>query len=593
MARLLCDIEADGLLMPATKVWCIVLRDVDTHEIFPYGPDQIQEGITHIKEADELIGHNISLYDLPLLQRLYGLEWEDFKVVDTMIWSRLLEPDRLGGHSLESWGQRLGCKKIEFKKFDAYSEDMMTYCIQDVAVNYQVWKSLEVEVRKYERALEIEHKFAYIIAQQILNGFRLDVDRTHKLLKELENEYNGHYNKLREVLPKKRIETHFNGVRDSGRLIDVDENGYRYTTPKNGIIKYAEWKYKEANPNSRPQLVQFLEEKYNWKPKKKTKAGAPKLDEEVLQTLDYPEAKLISDMFIAGKKIGLINGPGGWLKHLYGDRTHGSVITCGAVTGRCRHSKPNMAQIPKPKKDPRMRQCWIPKEGWTLVSCDADALEARCLAHYAAYFDGGDLVRRTLSGQYHEDNQKACGFKERETAKTFLYALVFGSKEWNLGRVALTETPGKTLNRQAQKEMGLELREILLETMPGLKKVIEYITLRYNDLGYLNGLDGRKLWIRKPDKLLSPLIQSAGSVVMKVTKINFWNSMRSAGYVHGVDFGLVGDVHDEGLWECPEEIAERSIDIFNESIEQAGVELDTKCPMAAKGAYGANWALIH
>jgi hypothetical protein len=53
--------------------------------------------------------------------------------------SRLLNPILENGHSLRSWGKRLGNYKDDFKDFDGgLTEEMVSYCKQDVSVTEDI-----------------------------------------------------------------------------------------------------------------------------------------------------------------------------------------------------------------------------------------------------------------------------------------------------------------------------------------------------------------------------------------------------------------------------------------------------------------------
>lgn len=628
MSKLFLDLEADGLLINASTVHCIVLKDQKTSEIFQYGPDQIQEGVKHLKGADLLIGHNISLYDLPLLQRLYDLDWEDIPVADTMIWSRLLNPDRLGGHSLGAWGQYLGHAKDDFKKtfhdkydyyeeireevkgsqvlkkvlvkpnpFEKYTPEMGAYCVQDVEVTETLHDHLLPKISKYSEALSLEHKFAYIISQQILNGFTLDITFTLNLLKGFKDEYTQLYNKLSETLPPIRIDGMYNTVKRDGRLIDKTADGFRYITPKTELVKEHIWKYKEANPQSRQQLVDFFITKYGWRPTKKTEKGEWAIDESVLETMPYPEAQDVKQMFYLNKKIAMIDGPGGWLKFVTPEgRVHGGMITTGAVTGRARHSKPNMANISR-RRGIEMREAWVPREGWDLISCDADQLEARCLAHFTTPYDDGDLRHLILEGDLHAQNRDYCGFQPgkpgRETAKTFLYAMMYGGGNLKLGSIVASETPDMTFGPNQLISKGKKARDAISDSMYGLKALNKVLNMTLQQRDYLIGLDGRPLHIRSQHAALNTLLQSAGALIMKQCLIYFWGLCKKAGYIHSVDWGLVANVHDEAVLECRAEISQDMVQLFSEAMVLTERHFSFKCPLTAEGKIGPNWRSVH
>ena len=72
MSRYCFDIETDGLLDDITRVHCVVLKDIDTTEIFKYGPLEVLTALDKITQASLLIGHNIIGYDIPALVKFYN-----------------------------------------------------------------------------------------------------------------------------------------------------------------------------------------------------------------------------------------------------------------------------------------------------------------------------------------------------------------------------------------------------------------------------------------------------------------------------------------------------------------------------------------
>ena len=115
---LVFDIETDDL--KATKIWCIVCQNPDTGEIFKFDPDQIDEGCKLLLSADRLIGHNIVGFDIPVIRKLTGVDLSHIEVLDTLVLSRLFNPVREGGHSLEAWGYKLRFPKIDFEDYLNY-----------------------------------------------------------------------------------------------------------------------------------------------------------------------------------------------------------------------------------------------------------------------------------------------------------------------------------------------------------------------------------------------------------------------------------------------------------------------------------------
>jgi len=101
MKTLVFDIETNGL--DPSKIWCIATVDADTGDLKSYGPDKLVDAVQFLQSADKLVGHNIIGYDIPVIKKLMDVDLSKHaKIVDTLVLSRLFNPVREGGHSLES-----------------------------------------------------------------------------------------------------------------------------------------------------------------------------------------------------------------------------------------------------------------------------------------------------------------------------------------------------------------------------------------------------------------------------------------------------------------------------------------------------------
>ena len=147
------------------------------------------------------------------------------------------------------------------------------------------------------------------------------------------------------------------------------------------------------------------------------------MDEDILASLPWPECGKLVEYLELLKIIGMLaEGKNGWLKLVGTDgRIHGKVITNGAVTGRCTHNSPNLAQIPAHGKyGPECRALFAAPPGQVMVGADASGLELRMFAHYLAAYDDGAYGKVILEGDIHTANQKAAGLETRDNAKTFI-----------------------------------------------------------------------------------------------------------------------------------------------------------------------------
>src|SRR3989339_520973 len=173
MSTYICDLEADGLLNKATRIWCIVARDYDTDEVFTFKPHQIKEGLNFLSEADKTVWHNGILFDIPLIQKLdSSFTYKD--IDDTFILSSLFNPDRpippgaKGGHSIEAWGIRFGVAKPKHEDWSKYSDEMLHRCIKDTRIGKLTYQYLQEERNKWdwELAIKIEYTIAKLQAEQ-------------------------------------------------------------------------------------------------------------------------------------------------------------------------------------------------------------------------------------------------------------------------------------------------------------------------------------------------------------------------------------------------------------------------------------------
>ena len=599
--KLVFDVECDNLLFEATTVHCIVAKDIETGEVFTFSSleSNIKQGVSFLEEADLLIGHNIINYDIPVLKRLYGFRmyYSDVKkVVDTLIASQLDNADRFGGHSLSNWGQIIGFPKSEVDGFEECTPEMIEYCKRDVELNKIVFDHLKEYLQSYYDSFLLELKFAWIIQKQIEAGFTLDVPKVTELYNILQTEHSQLYDVMKDTLPKVKDKTHFRKVVKEDNLLDVSGNEYTYTTPKTGKIVTKEFKFDEPNPTSRTQLVDFFTDK-GWVPQEFTDKGTAKISESILKGMPYPEAANFSRLFRLQKQMGMIkNERGGWLNYLDKDnRVHGHVRTCAANTRRCCHASPNLAQVDK--KDKRMREVWIPKKGWKLVGCDASGLELRLLGHYLAPFDGGSFSYKASLPKdkfdIHADNQKIIGLKQRDSAKTFIYALIYGAGNKKLGDVALKDMGTHGGTDEVLYKEGSILRERVIQDFEGYAKLMKAVKGKLKTEGHLRAVDGGRLNPRSDYSALNLLIQSAGAIVMKKALIIFYEDCLSQAFVHGVDYNLVANVHDEVQIECKPEHSERLGKIASEAIRKAGKDLKLKVDLDAEYVVGDNWSMTH
>ena len=586
--RLIFDIETNGFLSEATKIHSIVIKDIDTKQLYSYHGDKIGRGLYLLSGASLLVGHNILKFDIPVINKLYPEYKIEGDVFDTLLVSRLIWTNRkeldfqmkelplklAGRHSLEAWGYRLGLRKGEFAKtndFANWSEEMQKYCELDVEVTYEFWKLIQKQNYSQE-AIKLEHDFARCIYLQEAHGFHFDVASAKKLYASLANRRLELEKSLTSAFPKwqKYIGT-FIPKRDNRTL------GYKKDVP---VKRYKELTF---NPNSRDHISDRLMDK-GWKPKEFTPDGKPKVDESILSTLNFPEAKLLSEHFLIAKRIGMLaEGNNAWLKLQQDGKIYGSVITNGANTGRCTHQKPNVAQTPSVGV-PYGKECrslFIVPAGFRLIGCDASGLELRCLAHYLGAFDEGSFAKQLLDGDIHSYNQKQIGLPTRDMAKRVIYGVIYGIGDTRLGEVV-----GKSSSE------GKRIKTNLFKALPALKALRDNVIIATRNKKYLLGLDKRKLIPRSEHSSLNLLIQSCGALIIKMATIILHKKLKEKNYDKDT-CAMVAHVHDELQLQCKSAVADEVGTLAVQSIKDAGTHFNLRCELDAEYKIGNNWADTH
>ena len=589
------DIEANGFLDDVTKLWTASVSDGVSKASTVDIPTLLQT----LTAADTIVGHNVIGYDLPVLSKLYPeFRVDHGKVVDTLVLSRLLCPDlsntdrepgatatptKVGSHSLEAWGQRLGFEKMEWKHgFDKFHPDMPVYCQRDVDVTVRLHEYLLAEANDQPRAVELEHKVAWICAKQEQRGFPFDTQAANALVAQIHKEQLALELRLQDTFAP-----FFKRVPGEPFIPKRTTKGNADTTQPPGTWEGAPYSKVQRtifNPNSRQHIADRLHAIYGWKPKEFTPSGQAKIDETVLKNLPYPEAKLLARYLLLQKRYGyLVNEDNerGLLNHVNNGRIHGRVITNGAVTGRATHKV--IANLPRVKTEygPELRALFIPSADKVMVGVDMSGIELRLLAHFMSFYDAGEYGKHVCNEDIHVYHQNLIGLPTRDNAKTFIYALIYGAGDNKLGSITRPDA-----GSNEQRSAGRELRERMMKGLPAFAALKEAVGEAVNNQGYLRGLDNRKLHIRSEHAALNTLLQSAGAVLSKqwmveVDNLNYPTANQLIWY------------HDELQFEVSPEKADDFGKLVVECIQKAGDLFKIRVPLAGEYKIGNSWKECH
>jgi DNA polymerase-1 len=539
MKVLVLDIETN---LQHDTIWCCVCND----DVYT-DANGLQE---LIDSHDVIVGHNIIGFDGPVLSRVWGVQIPLSKVRDTLVMSRLWNPQLEGGHSLRAWGERLGDYKDEFTDFDGgLTTEMISYCKQDVHVTSLLYSKLTRELQHYGVSVDLEHRIAYIMKKQEDNGFKLNVPEAISLLAQLKDRMSFITDHLQNIFPP-IVEERWS-----------EKTGKRL---KDRVTVF--------NVGSRQQIAQRLQDR-GVKFTKKTEKGSIIVDEGTLKDIDLPEAQLIAEYLMIQKRVGLLDS---WIDNVKDDeRVHGRVITNGAVTGRMTHQKPNMGQIPSINSEygADCRKLWTVDDGNVLCGTDLAGIELRCLAHY---MQDDDWTEELLNGDIHQKNAEAAGIT-RPQAKTLIYATLYGAGPSKIGSIVGGGT-----------REGQEVLSRFYSNTPALSRLMEKVK-KVASKGYVPGLDGRRIIVRSEHAALNSLLQGCGAIIAKQWCIEAHKTFKRL----SLPVRQVAFVHDEIQIETAERYGEQVASIMITSARKAGEVLGFRCPVDAESKIGNNWFDTH
>lgn len=174
MRILTFDAEADGFVEEASVIHCIYAVDYYTGDKYlGYDRDDlvprsrkydmsIQDCVDIMSEYDVIIGHNIIKYDVDLIHKLTGVDLSSKILIDTLVISQTLNPDRelpngcptsvhnpvtnklelITPHSVAAWAYRFGDKKVAIHDWREFNADILKRCMGDVGIQEQILQEL-------------------------------------------------------------------------------------------------------------------------------------------------------------------------------------------------------------------------------------------------------------------------------------------------------------------------------------------------------------------------------------------------------------------------------------------------------------------
>lgn len=455
---LVFDVESDGFLEEATVVHVISAKAYPDGKLVSFYGDTLTDFFEYAKQFDVLCGHNAIDFDLPLLKKLHGFEWEwPRRVVDTLVMSRLQRPDRqlpphcldksVGPHSVEAWGYRLGRIKPGHEDWSVFSAEMLHRNREDVEIQCRILSTLieEGQGEGWENAHKLNARLFSLLKKQELCGWTFDVKAAQKGIETLDR-YMAMIDKavgprlpiISERLEKKDKEDGYSYVKKPFKQ-NGDKAKRVYEYMGNDVDQvwgaFSRVSFRRVDITARAETVSYLLargwEPLEWNYNKLTgEKTSPKLSKrEEFIGVETKEGKLIAKRVICRARRGILQG---WLASVRPDGRIPTPTNGMATTGRIKHAV--VVNVPSPSTKSffakHMRAVFIPQAGWVMIGCDSAGNQIRQLA---ARMQDDEFTKAVLFGKsddgtdLHSLNQRRASLETRTLAKNFFFRLT--SKE--------------------------------------------------------------------------------------------------------------------------------------------------------------------
>ena len=512
------------------------------------------------------IGQNIK-YDAHIFLNL-GIKMHGINE-DTMLMSYVINSNeshgmnklsqKYLGHECISYESLVGSgvKQLSFDQINI--NDALDYAAEDADVTFQLYHVLKDQLKKEKKLLAIYEKFEI---------------PSMKTLIEIER----------------------NGVLIDASLLNQQSQkiGEELINIENKAFELAGQPFNLASPK---QLREILFEKLQIKPLKKTPTGTPSTSEEVLQELakDYPLPKILLEYRTLAK-----------LKSTYTDklplminqstgRIHTSYNQAVAVTGRLASSDPNLQNIPiKSPEGRKIREAFIAKPDFSILSADYSQIELRILAHLSkdsgliqAFKDNKDIHTITASEIFNTKIEKITS-EQRRYAKIINFGLIYGMGAFGLAK-NLNITRGDAQNYIQE----------YFNKYPTVLQYMEESKQFAREHGYVETYFGRRLWLPEINSsnglrkagaeraAINAPMQGTAADLIKLAMIEVQQWIHANSNLKGQ---MIMQVHDELVFEVPN----TEVDIFIKEIPQIMqnvAKLDI--PLTVEIKAGKNWEEAH
>ncbi|XBQ17331.1 MAG: DNA polymerase I [Oceanicaulis sp.] len=539
-------------------------------------PDQLDEAeaLGRLKQILEdpailKIGQNFK-YDLAVFRR-YGIDPHPYD--DTMLLS-YVQGAGLHNHGMDALAERLldhkciafkevcgtGQKQISFEEVDL--PRATEYAAEDADVTFRLWELLKPTLGPaglstvYET---LERPMPGVLAQMELAGIKVDVAQLSRLSSDF-----------------------------AQKMAEAEEAAFEAAGRK-------------FNLGSPKQIGEILFGELGLPGGKKTKGGAWSTDAAVLDQL-AAEGHALPTALLTWRQFSK-------LKSTYSDalkeainrdtgRVHTSFSLAATTTGRLSSSEPNLQNIPiRTEEGRKIREAFIAEPGHVLVAADYSQIELRLLAHIAdvealkdAFRQGHDIHAMTASEMFGvplEDMDPMT----RRNAKAINFGIIYGISAFGLAN-----------NLGIGRDEAKAYIDAYFKKFPGIAAYMDAMKAEAKETGFVETIFGRRIHLpgirdKNPAmrqfaerQAINAPIQGAAADIIRRAMIRMQSALDSA----GLKARMLLQVHDELVFETPEDEADRLIEIVQETMSGAALPAaDLSVPLVVEAKAAKTWGQAH
>jgi len=518
--------------------------------------DDAIEAIKVILNA-KVVGQNLK-FDLSLLYNQYDVK-EIVPFADTMIMAWLLNPGtKVGLDALAKKFFRYEMKPFKemVKKGETFAnvdiESATFYAAEDAWMTFMLYGALDKAMslasidHLKDEAKNVEYPFINTLIAMERRGIKLDIEQLKVLQEKL-----------------------------SSRINELTKEIYMLCGS-------------EFNIKSTQQLGVILFQHLGLKGGKKTKTGYS-TNEAVLSSLkeEHEVIPKILEYRTTQKLLSTYAEPLLKLAKLdEQNRVYTSFLQTGTATGRLSSKDPNLQNIPVRSELGRsVREAFIAKEGYKLLSIDYSQIELRLLAHFSqdkalldSFNEGLDIHMATAIKLFGEEEAEA----KRSYAKSVNFGILYG-----MGAKKLSDELGIT-SKEAKEiivayfENFPTIQNFLAKIQDDVKTIgyVETILKRRRIFDYENATGMQKAAFMRES--VNAVFQGSAADLIKLSMLEIESFIKE----ENIDGAMLLQIHDELIFEVREEVIDEVGEKFKHIMENI---MELTVPLECSVNIGDSW----